>query len=82
VEYSVYPRLSALAEVAWTRLENRNYKDFRQRQKFYKLYLKSKGINYYLLDGKTRRKLVAVFSHGKDGREFKKNEKFKQTKKK
>lgn len=77
VECSLYPRLSALAEVAWTRLENRNFKDFSERQKFYKLYLKSKGINYYLLDNKTRRKLIAVFSHGKDGKEFRRNEKEK-----
>ena len=75
VEYSLYPRLSAVAEVAWTPLEKRNFKDFSQRQKFYKLYLKSKGINYYLLDDKTRRKLIALYSHGKDGKEFKRNEK-------
>lgn len=77
VEYSLYPRLSAVAEVAWTPLEKRNFKDFSQRQKFYKLYLKSKGINYYLLDNKTRRKLIALYSHGKDGKEFKRNEKAK-----
>ncbi len=82
VEYSIYPRLSALSEVAWVKLEKRNFKDFSERQKFYKLYLESKGINYYRLDGKTRRKLIAVFSHGKDGKEFKKNEKIKQAKKK
>lgn len=81
VEYSLYPRLSALSEVAWTPLEKRDFKDFSQRQKFYKLYLKSKGINYYLLDGKTRRRLIAVFSHGKDGKEFRKNEKAKLAKK-
>ena len=81
VEYSLYPRLSALAEVAWAPLEKRSFKDFSQRQKFYKLYLKSKGINYYLLDSKTRRKLIAVFSHGKDGKEFKKNERIKEMKK-
>lgn len=78
VEYSLYPRLSALAEVAWTPLESRNFKDFSQRQKFYKLYLRSKGINYYLLDGKIRRKLIALYSHGKDGKEFKRNEKAKK----
>ena len=77
LEYSIYPRLSALAEVAWVKLEKRKYKDFAQRQKFYKLYLKSKGINYYLLDEKTRKKLIPVFNHGKDGKEFKKNEAYK-----
>lgn len=82
VEYSLYPRLSALSEVAWTRLENRNFKDFSERQKFYKLYLKSKGINYYLLDNKTRRKLIALYSRGKDGKEFKRNEKAKLVSKK
>lgn len=82
VEYSVYPRLSALAEVAWVKLENRKYKDFRQRQKFYKLYLRSKGVNYYRLDEKTRRKLIPVFGHGNDGKEFRKNEKYKQSGKK
>lgn len=77
VEYSLYPRLSALSEVAWTRLESRNYKDFRQRQKFYKLYLRSKKMNYYRLDEKTRRKLIPVFNHGNDGKEFRKNEEAK-----
>lgn len=82
VEYSLYPRLSALAEVAWVKLEKRNFKDFTQRQKFYKLYLQSKGINYYRLDDKTRRKLIPLFSHGNDGKEFKRNEKYKNSTKK
>lgn len=79
VEYSLYPRLSALAEVAWVKLEKRKFKDFKQRQKFYKLYLKSKGINYYRLDEKTRRTLIPVFNHGKDGKEFKRNEAAKKS---
>ncbi len=75
VEFSCYPRLAALSEVAWVKLEKRNYKDFRARKKFYELYLGSKGINYYRLSDKTGPKpLGRIYSFGKDGNEFRKNE--------
>jgi len=33
VEFRLFPRMLALAEVAWTELENKNYKDFTERWK-------------------------------------------------
>ncbi len=81
VEFSYYPRLSALAEVAWVRLENRNYKDFKERKRFYELFLKTKGINYYRLADKTKSKpLGRIYTFGKDGKEYRKNEASKKDK--
>lgn len=46
VEYMVFPRLSALAEVVWTPRENKNWKGFTQRmQKQFQRY-NYRGINY------------------------------------
>ncbi len=46
VEYMLYPRMLALAEVAWTVPEYRSWKDFNKRlQKHYNL-LQQKEINY------------------------------------
>jgi hexosaminidase len=46
VEYMVFPRISALAEVVWTPKEKKNWKDFTVRmQKQFKRYDQRK-INY------------------------------------
>lgn len=44
LEFSVYPRILALSEVAWTNLENRRYKDFLRRLEWYKTYLRKKAL--------------------------------------
>ncbi len=79
VEFSYYPRLSAVAEVGWVKLEKRNYKDYKERLKFYKLYLESKGLNYYRLSEKAKhRPFGKIYSFGENGKEFNKNESFKK----
>ena len=79
LECGVFPRISALAEVGWTALENRNYYDYKRRLKFYKLMLEGRNINYY------RPKnppfgwwLGNIYSMGADGKDYKRNEKKKE----
>ncbi|MFA5449670.1 MAG: beta-N-acetylhexosaminidase [Clostridia bacterium] len=45
-EYQLFPRMEALAEVAWTPKEKRDYQDFRQRLKKFLPILIKKGITY------------------------------------
>ncbi|MBT1699670.1 family 20 glycosylhydrolase [Fulvivirgaceae bacterium PWU4] len=46
VEYMVYPRASAMAEVVWSPKESRNYDDFVQRMKTHVKRLEEWGVNY------------------------------------
>jgi hexosaminidase len=46
VEYMVYPRAIAMAEVLWSTKEARSYTDFLGRMKFHLPRLKEKGVNY------------------------------------
>ena len=46
VEYMVYPRASAMAEVVWSPKESRNYDDFVQRMKTHVKRLEAWGVNY------------------------------------
>jgi hexosaminidase len=46
VEYMVYPRASAMAEVVWSPKEARDYDDFLQRLKIHLKRLDEKGVNY------------------------------------
>jgi hexosaminidase len=46
VEYMVYPRASAMAEVVWSPKESRNYDDFVQRMKTHVKRLDAWGVNY------------------------------------
>lgn len=46
VEYMVYPRACALAEVLWSTKESRNYEDFLQRMKIHTNRLDSWKVNY------------------------------------
>ena len=50
LEYMAFPRACALAEVAWTPQENRDYDDFLERLKTDLLLLDALGINYRPLD--------------------------------
>ena len=46
IQYQLYPRMQALSEVAWTKAENRNYRDFRLRLKKYLPILDKRNIGY------------------------------------
>lgn len=47
LEYLAFPRVIGIAELAWTKQENRNWKDYRVRLANQTAYLKSMNINYY-----------------------------------
>ncbi|GAA4804087.1 hypothetical protein GCM10023231_36450 [Olivibacter ginsenosidimutans] len=47
VEYMLFPRLLALAEVAWTPHEKRDWADFWHRTQKHYLLLQRLGVNYY-----------------------------------
>lgn len=46
VDYRLFPRLTALAEVLWTYPEERNYDEFLQRLQHFYDYLDQMGVNY------------------------------------
>jgi hexosaminidase len=46
VEYMVYPRACALAEVVWSPKEARNYDDFRKRMDTHRKRLDAWNVNY------------------------------------
>ncbi len=78
-QYSVYPRIFAVAEGAWTEDEKKNYKDFYKRLEFFKSYMKMKNINYSRIEKKTCKVRNKVGFHlGHLGAEYKYNEKLKQ----
>lgn len=79
LEFSIFPRAAAFAEVGWTNLENKKYKDFLKRLEWYKTYLNKKGINYSRVVGKNRKtKQKCIYHLGVDGKEYKLNEILKQ----
>ncbi|TAJ14145.1 beta-N-acetylhexosaminidase [Marinilabiliaceae bacterium JC017] len=47
VEYMVYPRACALAEVCWTPLERKDWRNFRQRMENHFNRLKALDVNYF-----------------------------------
>lgn len=79
LEFTVYPRLHALSEISWTKLENRRYKDFHKRLDWYKTYMRKKNINYSRVE---KRLFVinrnSVYHCGADGKEFALSEKLKE----
>lgn len=78
-QFSVYPRNYAMAEVAWTKDEIKNYKDFYKRLDFFKAYMRSKNINYSRVE---KKKLLArnrtIYHLGNMGAEYKRNEQLKE----
>ncbi len=48
LDYMIFPRLCAIAEVAWTAKEKRNWSDFRSRLASHGPRLAAMGINYHL----------------------------------
>ena len=49
-EYMTYPRACALAEVVWSKKEDRNYADFIKRMDLHQKRLSEKGVNYRPID--------------------------------
>lgn len=75
LQFSMFPRVAALAEVAWTPLQNRRYRDFKLRLLWYKTYWKKRGVNYSRIERRTIGVGNATCYHlGKDGREYQKSE--------
>ena len=52
-EYMLFPRLFALAELAWSPQVSRNYRDFLARVPAQLAWLKRHGVNYRPLDNPT-----------------------------
>jgi hexosaminidase len=48
MEYRIYPRILALSEIAWTKPENKDYKDFERRLDNALVRLDGHGINYHI----------------------------------
>lgn len=48
MEYRMYPRMMALAEIAWTPLEKKNYEDFERRINNAYVRLDGHGIHYHI----------------------------------
>lgn len=47
VQYMVWPRATALAEVGWTSKEGKNFEDFSKRMEIHKKRLDFLGVNYF-----------------------------------
>ena len=75
LQFAMFPRAVAFAEVAWTELENRSFKDFKKRLEWYKTYMQKKGINYSRVEKRVWGvKSLSIYHLGKDGAEYKKSE--------
>ena len=48
IEYYLYPRISALAEVGWTNEDRKDYEDFERRLDNFRVRLDMHNINYYI----------------------------------
>lgn len=78
LQFAMFPRAAAFAEVAWTELENRRFKDFKKRLEWYKTYLRKRGIQYSRVErGFLGEKPLPIYHLGKDGAEYKKSEALK-----
>ena len=58
VEWMLYPRMCALAEVLWTPQEDRDWDNFYQRITAYYPVMKQLGINYYEDDAMNEKEFV------------------------
>ena len=78
LDFAVFPRTIAFAEVAWTKLENRRYKDFLKRLEWFKVYMKKKNINYSrVYNNQINLNPKCAYHLGSDGKEYAKSEKLK-----
>ena len=50
VEYMAIPRMSAMAEVLWSKKSDRNFSSFTKRMKWHYERLDRLGVNYRRLD--------------------------------
>lgn len=76
VDYMVFPRAFALAEVAWTALDQKDWFDFQHRLQKHYLLMQRLGVNYYRpsynvsisskFDGENKRHIVTVTSEQHD----------------
>lgn len=82
VEFSIFPRIFASAENAWTEDKLMNYKDFYKRLNFFKSYMDVKNINYSRVEKKCWKQIrKPTFYHlGNRGAEYKLSEKLKNSK--
>ena len=53
-EYMLFPRLCALAEVAWSRRDQRDYRDFLRRLDGHRRHFAALGVNYRDWAGRVR----------------------------
>ena len=60
VEWMLFPRICALAEVLWTPEANRNWEDFYQRITHFYPVMKTLGINYYEDDALNEKEFKAT----------------------
>ncbi|MCC8074303.1 MAG: beta-N-acetylhexosaminidase [Clostridiales bacterium] len=83
LEMQSFPRMQALAEVAWTDESKRDWDDFKLRLNDFKQYFKVKNVNYAvdkisLPNGiLSRLKIQAKFKYGDTHLELKMNKKYK-----
>lgn len=71
LQFAMFPRAAAFAEVAWTALENRSWKDFYKRLSWYKTYLRKCGITYSRVEkAKWNVKRLPSYHLGTDGKEY------------
>ena len=65
VEYMAFPRMMALSEVVWSKNENKNYEDFKNRLEIYQQRLDIRNVNYanhlYEVLGKSEIKNGSLF---------------------
>jgi hexosaminidase len=47
IEFMMFPRLAAIAEVAWTKKDLRNWESFSERLKKHTARWDAMGLNYY-----------------------------------
>ncbi len=47
-EYRIYPRILALSEIAWTKVDNKEYNDFERRLNNAYVRLDGHGVNYHI----------------------------------
>lgn len=79
VEFSIYPRIFAVAENAWTDDKLKNFKDFYKRLDFFKAYMRTKNINYSRVEKKIwfKFKNSVIYHLGNKGPEYKYSEELK-----
>lgn len=71
LQFAMFPRIAAVAEVAWTKPELRRYKDFHKRLDWLKTYWRKTGVYYSRLEKrKWNVKRVPLYHLGADGKEF------------